>query len=157
MTDPLIDKVIANRYKILDILGRGGMGVVYLAYDRELDEEIALKTLPREFAYDTRAINDMRSEVKVARGLSHHNIVRVHDLGKDGDLVFITMEYVVGKMLKYKECPNCYKKILLYLKIVISMVVYFNVHYLICFVRICCVNKFILSYIQEIIERLIYV
>jgi len=91
--------VIANRYKILDVLGRGGMGVVYLAYDRELDEEIALKTLPREFAYDTRAINDMRSEVKVARGLSHHNIVRVHDLGKDGDLVFITMEYVKGKNL----------------------------------------------------------
>jgi len=99
MTDPLLDKVIAKRYKILDILGRGGMGVVYLAYDRELDEEIALKTLPREFAYDTRAINDMRSEVKVARGLSHHNIVRVHDLGKDGDLVFITMERVKGKNL----------------------------------------------------------
>jgi len=98
-TDPLLGKIIADRYEIREVKGRGGMGVVYLAYDRELEEEIALKTLPREFSYDTRAINDMRAEVKVARSLSHHNIVRVHDLGKDGDLVFITKEYVRGENL----------------------------------------------------------
>lgn len=98
-SDTLLGTIVAGRYEIKRVLGRGGMGVVYLAYDRELREEIALKTLPREFAYDTRAIADMRSEVKVARSLSHHNIVRVHDFGKDGDLVFITMEYVKGDNL----------------------------------------------------------
>jgi len=105
-TDPLIGHILSKRFKIIKPLGRGGMGAVYLARDQELslgdkDIYIAVKTLPPEFTYDRRAIDDMRREVILARALTHENIVRIHDLAFDEELniYYITMEYVEGKTL----------------------------------------------------------
>jgi len=105
-TDPLIGHILSKRFKIIKRLGRGGMGAVYLARDQELslgdkDIYIAVKTLPPEFTYDRRAIDDMRREVILARALTHENIVRIHDLAFDEELniYYITMEYVEGKTM----------------------------------------------------------
>jgi eukaryotic-like serine/threonine-protein kinase len=92
---------LANRYEIKGVLGVGGMGVVYKAHDRELGETVAIKTLkPDMVASDTTALERFKSEIRLARRISHRNVVRTHDLGESGGLYYITMEYVEGKSLK---------------------------------------------------------
>ncbi len=92
---------LAGRYEIQDVLGAGGMGVVYRARDRELGEIVALKML-RDRA-DPDALERFRLELRLARRVSHPNVVRVHDLGEadgaEGGGRFITMEYVAGPSL----------------------------------------------------------
>ncbi len=90
---------IANRYELLGMLGAGGMGRVYLARDAELDEVVALKLLRRDFANDAAMIARFRQEVKLARRVTHANVVRTFDLGEHGADRFITMEYVDGESL----------------------------------------------------------
>jgi serine/threonine protein kinase len=89
-----------GRYKIIKQLGRGGMGVVYLAMDTQLNEELALKSFPPEMAVDEAALDDMKREVQKSRKLSHPNIIRIHDLVNlpDED-PFLTMEFVEGQEL----------------------------------------------------------
>ena len=92
--------VLAGRYEIGEVLGAGGMGVVYVARDIELDETIALKVLrapPGEV--DPEALARFRSELRLARRISHPNVVRTHDIGEAGGRRFITMEYVDGSSL----------------------------------------------------------
>ena len=106
-----VEKIFAGRYQIIRKLGAGGMGVVWLAHDLEMNEEIALKILPSEIALDSRAIKDLKNEVSIARSLSHPNIVRVHDLGREGEYYFITMEYIKGitlleKLVQLREREN---------------------------------------------------
>ena len=69
-----------GRYTLVRLLGKGGMGEVWLAKDEQLDEEVALKKLPHEVGSDAVALADMRREVQKSRALSHPNIIRIHDL-----------------------------------------------------------------------------
>ena len=81
-----------GRYKIIKQLGRGGMGVVYLALDTDLNEEVALKSFPPEMAVDESALDDMKREVQKSRKLSHPNIIRMHDFVNPPDEdPFVTM------------------------------------------------------------------
>jgi serine/threonine-protein kinase len=91
----------ASRYEVKEILGQGGMGTVFKAVDRELGEVIAIKTLKQDFLEDDpTALERFKSEIRLARKVSHRNIVRTHDLGERDGVYFITMEYVEGTSLK---------------------------------------------------------
>ena len=98
---PAPGQVFAHRYQTLDVLGEGGMGRVFRVLDLELDEIVALKVLGgSSVAERTRGEQFLRHELKVARAITHPNVVRVHDLGEvDGDR-FLTMEYVSGTSLR---------------------------------------------------------
>ena len=86
-----------GRYTLVRMLGKGGMGEVWLAKDEQLDEEVALKRLPSEVGADAMALNDMRREVQKSRALSHPNIIRIHDLiQQSGEDPLISLEYVDG-------------------------------------------------------------
>ncbi len=93
-------QLVANRYSILDVIGRGGMGCIYRAHDNVLKEEVALKTLLPQFARDKLVVERFYNEARIARGLSHPNIVRVHDIGAAGENLYISMELVKGKSLR---------------------------------------------------------
>ena len=92
--------LFADRYEIIEELGKGGMGKVYRALDTEVKEEVAVKLIKPEIAQDQVTIERFRNELKVARKVSHRNICRMHDLGKAEEGYFITMEYVDGEDLK---------------------------------------------------------
>jgi DNA-binding response OmpR family regulator len=87
---------IANRYEVLATLGRGGMGAVFRVKDSELGEEIALKTLRKESMADEAVIERFKSEIRLARKITHRNVVRTHDLGEYEGGYFLTMELVEG-------------------------------------------------------------
>jgi serine/threonine-protein kinase len=76
------------------------MGIVYRALDLELSEPVAVKTLRREFVSDSTALARFKSELRLARRISHRNVVRTHDLGETDGMYFITMEYVEGTSVK---------------------------------------------------------
>jgi serine/threonine protein kinase len=93
-------KVGFGRYTLTRFLGKGGMGVVWLARDERLEEELALKFLAGEISHDAEALGDMRRETLKSRKLSHPNIIRIHDLFEgEGELPFISMEFIDGKAL----------------------------------------------------------
>ncbi len=91
--------LLAGRYEIRQQLGVGGMGVVYRAYDRELKELVAIKTLRPELVGDPTLLERFKQEIRLARQISHPNVVRTHDLGVTNGHYFITMEYVEGTPL----------------------------------------------------------
>ncbi|HVY49887.1 MAG TPA: serine/threonine-protein kinase, partial [Minicystis sp.] len=91
--------VVAGRYEILGMLGVGGMGTVYRARDRELDEVVALKALRRELVDAPGMLERFRREVKLARRVTHPNVARVFDIGEHDGEKFLTMEYVDGESL----------------------------------------------------------
>jgi serine/threonine-protein kinase len=91
--------MLAERYRILGRLGRGGMGEVYRADDLTLGQPVALKFLPESYAQDSIFIERFRAEVRNARGVSHPSVCRVYDIGEVGGLHFISMEYVDGEDL----------------------------------------------------------
>ena len=98
---PRPGETFAGRYEVKELLGVGGMGMVYKAVDRELDEVIAIKTLRPEFVtHDPTALERFKSEIRLARKISHRNVVRTHDLGEAAGVYFITMEFVEGKSLR---------------------------------------------------------
>ena len=89
--------LLAGRYEIRGVIGRGGMGVVYRAHDRELVEEVAIKTIRRDLlSGDPVLAEQLKSEIRLARRISHRNVVRTHDLGESDGIAFVTMEYVQG-------------------------------------------------------------
>ncbi len=90
----------AGRYQIIEELGRGGMGRVYKVIDQEVHAKVALKLIRPEIAYDQATIDRFRQELTTARAISHKNICRMYDLGRDGTTYFLTMEYVSGTDLK---------------------------------------------------------
>lgn len=93
--------IIAGRYRIRRSLGRGGMGSVYLAEDLVLGESgVAIKVLRRSGEDDPVAINRFLREVRLTRKIQHHNVVRTFDFGRDGDVIFYTMEYLSGQSLQ---------------------------------------------------------
>jgi hypothetical protein len=91
--------VLSERYRIVGLLGKGGMGEVYRADDLELGQSVALKFLPKKFADDPRALERFRSEVRLARQVSHPNVCRVYDIGQIDGQWFLSMEYVDGEDL----------------------------------------------------------
>src|SRR2546426_1210425 len=91
----------AGRYEVKEILGAGGMGVVYRAFDRELQEPVAIKTLkPEALAGGSVALDRFKQEIRLARKIAHRNIVRTYDLGEQNGMYYLTMEYVEGTSLK---------------------------------------------------------
>jgi len=92
--------IIADRYNIRYELGRGGMGIVYFAYDNLLNISIAIKSLPKILSTSPKAIQRLKEEAKLSMTLSHPNILRIHNLEEFQGLYFIVMEYVEGKTLE---------------------------------------------------------
>jgi serine/threonine-protein kinase len=92
-------QVLANRYRIIGLLGRGGMGEVYRADDLKLGQPVALKFLPEAFASDGGRLERFFNEVRTARQVTHPNVCRVHDLGEVNGHHFLSMEYVDGEDL----------------------------------------------------------
>ena len=90
----------ARRYQIIEELGKGGMGRVYRALDKKLNEEVALKLIKPEIASDKNALERFSSELKIARKISHRNIGRVYEIMEAEGTHYITMEYVPGEDLK---------------------------------------------------------
>ncbi len=91
---------LADRYRIVSLLGRGGMGEVYRADDLRLGQTVALKFLPRELAKDAKRLEYFHREVKLARQIAHPNICRVYDIGEVDGQQFLSMEYIDGEDLK---------------------------------------------------------
>lgn len=89
-----------NRYRLDEILGTGGMAIVYRASDMMLERTVAIKLLRQDFSRDPAFRENFRQEAKAAANLSHPNIVTVHDFGLDAGRLFIVMEYVPGTDLK---------------------------------------------------------
>src|ERR1700749_1663561 len=91
--------LLGGRYRIIGLLGRGGMGEVYRATDLMLGQSVALKFLPAEAASNPRRLQRFHGEVRVARQVSHPNVCRVYDIGEIEGMPFISMEYVDGEDL----------------------------------------------------------
>jgi len=90
----------AGRYHIVEELGKGGMGRVYRAIDRKLNEEVALKLIRPEIARDERTLERFQNELKIARKISHRHVGRMYELMEEKGVHFITMEYVAGQDLR---------------------------------------------------------
>ena len=90
---------IFRRYTLQKILGRGGMGVVWLARDEQLESLVALKVLPETLCHDRVSLHDLKRETKLGLHLAHPNIVRIYDFQQDDNAAAISMEYVDGATL----------------------------------------------------------
>lgn len=96
----MIGKRINGRYKIVEMIGGGGMANVYLAEDMILEREVAVKILRLDFANDEELIRRFNREAQAATSLDHPNIVNIYDVGEEKDIYYIVMEYVKGMTLK---------------------------------------------------------
>src|SRR5579864_9012498 len=92
-------RLIAGRYRIIALLGKGGMGEVYRADDLTLGQAVALKFLPDAATNDEALLERFRNEVRIARRVSHPNVCRVYDVGEVDGQTFFTMEYIDGEDL----------------------------------------------------------
>ncbi|WP_075617513.1 Stk1 family PASTA domain-containing Ser/Thr kinase [Paenisporosarcina indica] len=97
----LLGKRISGRYKVLEMIGGGGMSNVYLAHDMILDRDVAIKVLRYDFSNEDDLHRRFQREALSATSLTHPNIVNIFDVGEDGDLHYLVMEYVEGKTLKH--------------------------------------------------------
>lgn len=93
--------LLGARFEILSVLGAGGMGIVYKARDRELDDLVALKMLKRDLWGDRNQLDRLKSELKLARKITHPNVLRTYDFGEMDGIPFISMEFVRGVTLRY--------------------------------------------------------
>ncbi|WP_066289217.1 Stk1 family PASTA domain-containing Ser/Thr kinase [Bacillus sp. FJAT-29937] len=102
----MIGRRISGRYKILEVIGGGGMANVYLAHDMILDRDVAVKMLRLDFANDEEFIRRFHREAQSATSLAHPNIVSIYDVGEEDSLYYIVMEYVAGQTLKQYILQN---------------------------------------------------
>lgn len=96
----LIGKRVSGRYEVIEIIGGGGMADVFKAKDIILDRIVAVKVLQSQFSKDEQFIRRFRREAQAATSLAHPNVVNIYDVGEEGDLYYIVMEYVEGPTLK---------------------------------------------------------
>src|SRR6185436_12083225 len=92
-------EMVAERYRIVGLLGKGGMGEVYRADDLKLGQPVALKFLPDHLLSDGAALARFHREVRIARQVSHHNVCRVYDIGEVDGRHFLSMEFIKGEEL----------------------------------------------------------
>ena len=102
----MIGKTISH-YKILEKLGEGGMGEVYLAQDTELDRKVALKFLPPHYTTDPEINACIKREAKAAAALNRPNIITVYEVGEHEGKIFIAIEHVEGQSLKDFVGAHC--------------------------------------------------
>jgi serine/threonine protein kinase len=95
-----------GRYTLIKILGRGGMGIVWLAHDEELERDVALKFLPDLIVHDAAVLSDLKHETKRCLELTHKNIVRIYDFVHDERSGCISMEYIDGDTLSSLRCDK---------------------------------------------------
>ena len=95
-----IGSILASRYELRAVLGKGGMGLVYKAFDQLLEEEVAIKVLRTDLSANADAVRRFRGEIKLARKVSHPNVCRIHDYGEEGPLGYISMEILTGQDLQ---------------------------------------------------------
>ena len=95
-----ITSVLESRYQILKELGRGGMGIVFQAHDKQLREQVAIKILSPILSTNSEALERMKREVSAARRVTHPNVIRIHDIFETGGLNYVSMEYFHGSNLK---------------------------------------------------------
>ncbi|WP_062133422.1 Stk1 family PASTA domain-containing Ser/Thr kinase [Demequina aestuarii] len=103
LTDPLLGRLIDGRYEVRERVAAGGMATVYVAFDKRLERDVALKIMHQHLAADASEadfVSRFRREAKSAARLTHPGMVRVYDQGVDGDLSYLTMEYVDGENLR---------------------------------------------------------
>ena len=91
--------LLAERYRITALIGRGGMGEVYRGTDLKLGQPVALKFLPEALSQEARSLQRFYNEVRVARQISHHNVCRVYDIGETDGMAYISMEFINGEDL----------------------------------------------------------
>jgi hypothetical protein len=91
---------VLGQYQIIEELGRGGMGVVYRAYQPSLNRHVALKVLPPQFVFDQQSVSRFQREARAAAALRHPNIVVIYDVGQEHGIHYIAMEYLEGRTLK---------------------------------------------------------
>jgi len=97
-----VGQTFAGRYEVKSMLGMGGMGVVYRALDKELGEAVAIKTLKGDaVATDNTLLARFKDEIRLARKITHRNVVRTYDIGEVEGMYYITMEFVEGQSLKH--------------------------------------------------------
>src|SRR5690554_3032390 len=105
MTDPLLGRLIDGRYEVRARVAAGGMATVYVAFDKRLERDVALKVMHQHLADDASEadfVSRFRREAKSAARLTHPGMVRVYDQGVDGHLSYLTMEYVPGENLRQR-------------------------------------------------------
>ena len=95
-----------GHYRILKKIGAGGMGEVYLATDKQLERNIALKVLPAEFCCDVERVRRFKQEARAASALNHPNILTIHEIGEVEDRLFIATEFIDGETLREKIRKN---------------------------------------------------
>ncbi|MCA1579992.1 MAG: protein kinase [Acidobacteria bacterium] len=101
---------IGRRYRVVRLLGRGGMGAVYRVYDKDLDREVALKLIRSDVADDPETLGRFKREVQLSSTVTHRNVLRVYDLGESDGIKFLTMQLVSGEdlssVVKAGSLPN---------------------------------------------------
>jgi beta-lactam-binding protein with PASTA domain/tRNA A-37 threonylcarbamoyl transferase component Bud32 len=100
LQDPLVGRELDGRYTVRSRIARGGMATVYLALDRRLDREVAVKVMHAHLADDEQFTARFVREARAAARLSHPNVVQVYDQGADGDLLYLAMEHLRGRTLR---------------------------------------------------------
>lgn len=91
---------LEGRYQVLKELGRGGMGIVFQAHDKQLNEQVALKIISPMLSTDPESLARLKREVSSARRISHPNIIRIYDIGESNGLHFVSMEFFPGQNLR---------------------------------------------------------
>jgi len=94
-----VGTTLMQRFHVDKVIGQGGMGAVYLATDSQMNEQVALKVMTNNIAEDPESVQRFRREGSAARKITHPNVIRIHDLGDDAGLLFLSMEYFPGMTL----------------------------------------------------------
>ncbi len=95
-----VASALEGRYQVMKELGRGGMGIVFQAHDKQLNEPVAIKILSPLLSNDREAIERLRREVSAARRITHQNVIRIHDIAEAKGVQYVSMEYFDGRSLK---------------------------------------------------------